>query len=64
MKKILIVSGGGRPSGNTARLVNAFINGAREAGHETELISLNKYKVNGCLGCNLCRYGKPCIPER
>lgn len=63
MKKILIISGGARPSGNTARLVNAFINGARKAGHETELISLNKYKVNGCLGCNLCRYGKPCIQK-
>lgn len=24
-------------------------------------ISLNKIKVEGCIGCNACRYGKPCI---
>lgn len=63
MKKILIVSGGGRPNGNTAQLVNAFINGAKDAGHKAELISLYNWKVNGCLGCNLCRYGKPCIQK-
>lgn len=63
MKKILIVSGGGRPNGNTAQLVNAFMNGAKDAGHKTELLSLHKWKVNGCLGCNLCRYGKPCIQK-
>ena len=63
MKKILIVSGGGRPNGNTAQLVNAFMNGTKDAGHKTELLSLHKWKVNGCLGCNLCRYGKPCIQK-
>ena len=35
VKKILVVLGGGRPKGNTARLVQAFIEGAREVGHET-----------------------------
>ena len=40
MKKILIIQGGGRPKGNTARLVESFEKGAKEAGHETEVISL------------------------
>lgn len=61
MKKILIISGGGRANGNTAQLIKAFMEGAGEAGHQTELISLNKLKVNGCIGCNSCRYGKPCV---
>lgn len=61
MKKILVVQGGGRPNGNTAQLVRSFIKGADDAGHETELVSLLKYEVKGCLGCNACRYGKPCI---
>ena len=63
MKKILVILGGGRPKGNTARLVQAFMEGAREAGHETELVSLIKTEVKGCLGCNACRYGKPCIQK-
>ena len=60
MKNILIVQGGGRPKGNTVQLVEHFIKGAEEAGHKTELVSLLKNEVKGCLGCNACRYGKPC----
>lgn len=27
------------------------------------MISLIKNEVKGCLGCNVCRYGKPCIQK-
>ena len=60
-KNILIIKDGGRPNGNTARLTGSFIKGAEEAGHTTETISLIKNEVKGCLGCNACRYGKPCV---
>lgn len=63
MKKILIILGGGRKKGNTAQLVDAFMKGAMEAGHATELISLNQLQMNGCIGCNACRYGKPCAQK-
>ena len=63
MKKILIILGGGRKKGNTAQLVDAFMKGAMEAGHATELISLNQLQVNGCIGCNACRDGKPCVQK-
>ena len=63
MKKILIILGGGRKKGNTGQLVDAFMKGAMEAGHATELISLNQLQVNGCIGCNACRYGKPCVQK-
>lgn len=63
MKRILIVLGGGRPKGNTRQLAEAFARGATEAGHHVELISLNEFTVNGCIGCNACRYGKPCIQK-
>ncbi len=61
MKNILIIQGGGRPKGNTAQLVTSFEKGAADAGNSVETISLLKNEVNGCLGCNACRYGKPCI---
>lgn len=63
MKKILIVQGGGRPKGNTAQLADAFRKGAEAAGHSVETVSLLKKEVKGCLGCNACRYGKPCIQK-
>lgn len=63
MKKILVIIGGGRPNGNTNQLVDSFIKGATEAGHEVEKVSLNKVEVRGCIGCNACRYGKPQIDK-
>lgn len=63
MKNILVIQGGGRPKGNTARLIDSFREGAEEAGHLVEVVSLMKNEVKGCLGCNACRYGKPCIQK-
>lgn len=61
MKNILIIQGGGRVKGNTAQLVEAFKNGAISAGHHVEVVSLLKYKVKGCFGCNSCRNGNKCV---
>ena len=61
MKNILVVQGGGRINGNTSQLADSFIQGAKEAGHTVEKISLNKNEVKRCIGCNACRYGKPCV---
>lgn len=61
MKKILIILGGGRSHGNTAQLAEAFAKGAEEAGCSVETVSLSRYEVKGCRGCNACRYGKPCV---
>lgn len=55
MKKILIIQGGGRANGNTAQLVNSFAKGAKNAGHEVEILSLLKHEVRGCLGCIIFR---------
>lgn len=63
MKKILVIQGGGRQNGNTAQLARQFMKGLEAAGHRAEFLSLNKLQVNGCIGCNACRYGKPCVQK-
>ncbi len=63
MKNILVIQGSGRVKGNTAQLIEHFAAGVKEAGHSVEVISLIKNDVKGCLGCNACRYGKPCIQK-
>lgn len=40
--------------GNTHIMVEEFLNGARDAGAETEYILLAKYKIFHCLGCFTC----------
>ena len=62
-KNILIVQASGRMNGNTVQLAEAFRKGAEDAGHNTETILLAKNEVKGCIGCNACRYGKPCIQK-
>lgn len=66
MKNILIVTCG-RPKGNTAQLAESFANGARDAGHQVEIVSLIQKKVAGCLGCNACKrdpkLGLPCVQK-
>ena len=44
MKKILVVIGGGRPNGNTNQLVDSFIKGALDVGHEVEKVSNPVFK--------------------
>ena len=54
--KIAILNGSPKV-GNTAALVNAFAEGAKEAGHEVEILHVGKMKINGCLACEYC-HGK------
>lgn len=63
MKNILVFQGGGRPKGNTTQLIDSFVKGATDAGNAVEVVSLMKNEVKGCLGCNACRYGKPCVQK-
>lgn len=62
-RKILLVLGNCRINGNTEQLADAFIKGAIEAGHEVKKIDLRKLRVCGCVGCNACRFGKPCVQK-
>ena len=50
---ILILSGSPRKGGNTELLTETFAKGAAEH-HHVEIVSVRNYKVNPCLGCNVC----------
>jgi len=53
--KILAVNGSPRGAkGNTARIIQPFLEGAREAGAETEVITLKGKEIKHCLGCFNC----------
>lgn len=50
-KKILLLNGSPRKSGNTAALCAAFIEGASASGHEVTRFDLQGMNIHGCLGC-------------
>ncbi|MBU3074828.1 flavodoxin family protein [Clostridium estertheticum] len=52
--KILVLNGSPRLNGNTTAMVDAFAEGAREKGHEVNIIPVGQKKIGGCLGCEFC----------
>lgn len=61
-RKIVVVSGSPRRGGNTELLVEAFVKGARGAGHEVEVFEAGHKKINGCRACQKCyTNGAACV---
>lgn len=55
MKKIMIIDGGPRKNMNTAAMVEAFAEGAREAGAEVKVVRLYELEYTGCVSCLACK---------
>jgi multimeric flavodoxin WrbA len=64
MKKIVILNGSPRKNGKTASLVNAFVEGAKSAGHEVRELYLPGMNINGCAACEACsQNGGHCVQQ-
>jgi hypothetical protein len=50
-KKIIILNGSPRMKGNTAGLIDAFVQGAEQVGHTVKTFNLQKMNIHPCLGC-------------
>lgn len=50
-KNILILNGAARKNGNTAKLIRAFSDGARSAGHSVNEFYLDGMDIHSCKGC-------------
>ena len=61
MSKILVVTTSLRAKSNSDILAQRLIDGARDAGHEVEEISLKGKKVNFCVGCLACQKTQKCV---
>ena len=60
-KKILVISTSLRANSNSDLLAEAFIGGAREAGHEAEKVSLKHKTIGFCKGCLACQKTGSCV---
>lgn len=63
MKIIGILSSPHGRKSATLGLVEAAVEGARQAGAETELVDITKLKINYCKGC-VCCYAKGRCPQK
>lgn len=53
--KILVLNGSPHADGATSFMVNAFIEGASEAGNEVSSINVAHLTIRGCMACEYCR---------
>ena len=66
--KILVLNGSPRPHGNTAAMVEAFAKGARENGHQVDVVNVCQKKITGCMACEYCHqkdsgYERQCVQK-
>jgi multimeric flavodoxin WrbA len=63
MLNVLGISGSPRREGNSETLLHAVLEGAKEAGAETEIVRLNDLTYRGCQACDACFTAGRC-PQR
>lgn len=53
-KKALVLTASPRKSKNTDQMADAFIRGARQAGHDVTKFETAFKKIGGCIACDTC----------
>ena len=60
-KKVLVISTSLRNNSNSEALADAFVKGAKEAGHRVEKVSLREKSIGFCKGCLACLKVGECV---
>lgn len=53
-KKVLVITTSLRANSNSDLLAEAFVNGAKEAGNQVDIVSLKDKTIAFCKGCLAC----------
>lgn len=61
--RIVGIYGSPRPNGNTDKMLDAFLDGAREAGARVDTIYVRKLSLQGCIGCGGCDETGQCVVQ-
>ena len=61
MSKVLVITTSLRAKSNSDILADCLVQGAKDAGHEVELISLKGKEIRFCIGCLACQKTQKCV---
>ena len=59
--KVTAIVGSPRKTGNSAKLVNTILEGAKESGADVSIHYLGDKNIKPCLGCYSCEKTKECV---
>jgi len=59
--KVTAIVGSPRRTGNSAKLVETILEGARESGAEVSIHYLGEKTIKPCVGCYSCEKTKECV---
>ncbi|MBQ8761748.1 MAG: flavodoxin family protein [Clostridia bacterium] len=62
-KNVLIISSSPRVNSNSLGLCQQFCKGAKESGHNVELVNLQNTKIGYCIGCYACQNTGKCFQK-
>ena len=63
MKNIIILNGAGKKNGNTATMIRAFSDAAKQNGNEIKEFWLQTMNIRGCMDCGGCHRKEKGSPE-
>ena len=61
MSKVLVITTSLRAKSNSDVLADNLIQGAKDAGHDVELVSLKGKELRFCIGCLSCQKTQTCV---
>lgn len=61
--KVLVLKGSPHINGTSNTLVNEFIKGAKEKGHNVEIVDVVHSSLHPCLGCDYCGMNGKCVQK-
>ena len=61
--KIVVLEGSPNKAGSSNLLADNFVRGAKEAGHNVQIIDVAHANIHPCTGCIHCGYEGPCVQK-
>lgn len=61
--EITVIEGSPHLKGVSSTMAERFVEGAREAGHNVEVVSVPRLKVGVCRACEACGRSGPCVQQ-
>lgn len=61
--EIIVLKGSPNKKGSTNVLIEEFSRGARESGHDVDVIDVAHGNIHPCTGCIACGYEGPCVQK-